>query len=763
MFIDETREHLHAWSTGMLEIEKTNDVSSIPIIFRAAHTIKGMAMTMGFTSMGEITHHAENLLDGIRNDKLKLNSSIMDALFHALDALETLLTEIEEIGEEQSKNWQAVLSELDTVNHVDDRTAQPSSNHDAFIDASNSVVRTIAQATIEQGYRVYEIEIGFSKQCLMPIARWTQVRQVLDDNMILHTDPEPNVLEEGDYSGNIKFVYSSLQDVELVIDSLLKVSEIEIRSIGEWQKQGNTSVKTEHVLSKETFEIDLHVETVIQEALRKGCNVYEIGVRLSDQTQMKVARLFMVFESFGGQDHIIFIDPLMEDLEKEAFDRDIQMIIWSNDSIEIILKSIESISEIELVELREWNKQENKSNETSTKEQSKVEKKHQNKNETKKVSTIRVDTEKLDELMNLFSELVIDKTRLEQIRTEVSHNGLTQTTEHMSRVSNQLQELIMSIRMVPVESVFQRFPRMVRDTAKQVGKEIEFTISGENTELDRIVVEEIGDPIMHMLRNSIDHGIESTEVRVKNGKPSAGHIHLLAYPSGNYVFIEVEDDGGGINREKVLQKAIEKGIVQSGENLTDQQVYQLLFASGFSTADAISDLSGRGVGLDVVRAKIEALSGKVDIQSQPGKGTKFIIRLPLSLAILNGLLVKVNGDPYLIPIGTIAEVTEIPMLKSVNGQDVTVWRDQVVPVVHVGEVFEGTKNLQGKLILIHKGQQKAGLIVDELIGQQEVVLKSLDRELAKIPYFSGATILGDGTVALIIDTNAYFQEERNYA
>jgi two-component system chemotaxis sensor kinase CheA len=752
MFIDETREHLQAWSDGMLEIEKSKDIGVIPIIFRAAHTIKGMSMTMGFTQMGGITHHAENLLDQIRNGRLPLSPDVVDALFHALDALETLLQEIEEHGEERSTDWASLLQELERVLKGGD-SAGASAHAELAAASTESIVRKIADTAIEQGQRVYEIEIAFSDDCLMPMARWAQVRQAFDENKLLYTDPEPAVLEEGDYKGNIRFVLAADQDVEEIAQEILRVSEVRIVRFSEWQKQGNQAVRSGNLLPEEPVTDDEYVKSVIQHALEKGYRVYEVGVRLAPTTQMKSVRMYMVFEAAGGQDRLLYTNPPIDAIEREEIGQDVLFVLWSHDSIDKIRQAIESVAEVELVELREW-----KMNDKLERSENVVQQNRPKRSavEGKKGTTIRVDTEKLDELMNLFSELVIDKTRLEQIRGEVKHDGLQQTIDHMSRISNQMQELIMSIRMVPVESVFQRFPRMVRDTAKQLGKEIEFTMSGEDTELDRTVVEEIGDPIMHMLRNSIDHGIEPVEERRKRGKPDIGHIHLRAYPSGNYVFIEVEDDGGGIDREKVLRKAREKGIVDANDTLTDQQVYQLLFASGFSTADKISDISGRGVGLDVVKAKIESLSGKVEIHSQWGKGTKFVIQLPMTLAILDGLLVKVGENPYVLPIGTIAEVTEIPEIETVHGKPVTVWRDQVVPVEYVGEVFGEKRTEEGNLILIQKGQQKMGIIVDDLLGQQEVVLKSLDRDLKKIPFFSGATILGDGTVALILDTNAFF-------
>jgi two-component system chemotaxis sensor kinase CheA len=450
----------------------------------------------------------------------------------------------------------------------------------------------------------------------------------------------------------------------------------------------------------------------------------------------------------------------VQQIEQEQMGRDVLFVVWSKEDMQTVQKAIQSISEVEIVELHEWMQE----GEASQRGPNVIQKTEQQKTTTttekRKMSTVRVDTEKLDDLMNLVSELAIDKTRLERIRTEVPHVGLSETVDHMSRLSSQLQELIMSIRMVPVETVFNRFPRMVRDTSQQLGKEVEFTIIGQDTELDRTVVEEIGDPIMHMLRNSLDHGIESMAERRATGKPDNGHITLRAYAAGNHVFIEVEDDGHGIDRDRVFKKALEKGLVSSSEHLTDHQVYQLLFASGFSTADAISDLSGRGVGLDVVKTKIEALSGKVDVFSEPGKGTKFVVRLPMTLAIMDGLMVQVDGHPYLIPINSITETGVLQQVQTIYGREVMRWRGKVIPLVRVREVFH-LPPAQGPeaFLLLSRDEHTVALVVDELLGQLEAVLKALGQVVKQIPYFAGATILGDGSVALILDANAFMEAQ----
>ena len=271
--------------------------------------------------------------------------------------------------------------------------------------------------------------------------------------------------------------------------------------------------------------------------------------------------------------------------------------------------------------------------------------------------TIRVNIERLDVLMNLFSELVIDRGRLEQIAADINHTELQETVEHMSRISGDLQNLILTMRMVPIEQVFNRFPRMIRGLAKELGKKVNLQIIGAETELDRTVIDEIGDPLVHLLRNALDHGLESVEERRRLGKPETGTVELKAFHSGNHVFIEITDDGKGIDREKIIKKSIEKNIITSerAAELTDREVYQLLFSSGFSTAEEITDVSGRGVGLDVVKNKIESLGGTVSVDSELGKGSKFSIQLPLTLSIISAMLVQIQDAKYAIPLTSIIE------------------------------------------------------------------------------------------------------------
>ncbi|MCL6615541.1 MAG: chemotaxis protein CheA [Anoxybacillus ayderensis] len=519
--------------------------------------------------------------------------------------------------------------------------------------------------------------------------------------------------------------------------------------------------------------------TILKQSAEQGFHSYEVSVKLRSDCLLKAARVFMIFEVIEQIGEVIKSVPSVEMLEAEQFDDQFVVTVVTKVSQDELQKRIMKVSEVEevnvqpvdlhrsenTVEQKEEQKKEQKE-ETKTVEQT-VEKKQEAQEEKqtgKQVSnkTIRVNIERLDILMNLFEELVIDRGRLEQISRELNNPELHETVERMSRISGDLQNIILNMRMVPVETVFNRFPRMVRQLARDLGKKINLEIIGAETELDRTVIDEIGDPLVHLLRNAIDHGIETPDVRRAKGKPEEGTVKLKAYHSGNHVFIEIEDDGAGISREKVLRKAISKGIIseQNAANLTDKQVYELIFASGFSTADKVSDISGRGVGLDVVKSTIESLGGSVSIDSEEGVGSVFSIQLPLTLSIISVMLVEIQKEKYAIPLSSIIETAIVKKedILHAHNQKVIDFRGKVVPLLFLKDIFEVPVIKEEddflSVVMVRKGEKMAGLVVDSFIGQQEVVLKSLGNYLTSVFAISGATILGDGQVALIIDCNA---------
>ncbi|SDY71323.1 two-component system, chemotaxis family, sensor kinase CheA [Evansella caseinilytica] len=525
------------------------------------------------------------------------------------------------------------------------------------------------------------------------------------------------------------------------------------------------------VPSFDTFE-----HTVLAQSKEQGYNAYFINIALREDCILKAARVYMVFEVLEQLGEVIKSYPTVDQLEEENFEREFSVTIVTKDTAADVENKIAKVSEIEKVEITDIHldelgtskdspADEKKETEADSSKRSQAKSDNGDNGDKKQAAankTIRVNIDRLDRLMNLFEELVIDRGRLEQISRELKSGELTDTVEHMSRISGDLQSIILNMRMVPVEQVFNRFPRMIRGLAKELNKKVELEIIGAETELDRTVIDEIGDPLVHLLRNSIDHGIESMEERRKKGKEEQGKITLKAYHSGNHVFIEVSDNGSGINSEKVLEKALERGVVteEISQTMTKQQIYELLFSSGFSTAEQISDISGRGVGLDVVKNKIESLGGNVSVNSEEGEGTQFSIQLPLTLSIISVMLVEVQDEIYAIPLSSIIETAIIKEeeILSAHNQRVIDFRGNVVPLIDLTEFLDVPRTREDdeycSIVVVRKGEKVAALVVNSFIGQQEIVLKSLGNYLTSVFAVSGATILGNGNVALILDCNS---------
>lgn len=531
---------------------------------------------------------------------------------------------------------------------------------------------------------------------------------------------------------------------------------------------------TENRLQYDDFEL-----TIISQSIEQQYHTYEISVKLREDTLLKAARVFMVFELLEKMGDVIKSLPTVDQLEAEQFEHEFHVCFVTMEAADDLQKIIMKVSEVEevlvtpvTVSFLDERKVEQDSSVPDTKAaviENNVDKQiPEPKKETGSASsnharskTIRVNIERLDILLNLFEELIIDRGRLQSIASDLKHADLNETVERITRNTGDLQSIILNMRMIPVDTVFNRFPKMVRQLARDLNKQVNLQITGAETELDRTVIDEIGDPLVHLIRNALDHGIESPEVRLAAGKPAEGTVSLRAFHSGNHVFIELEDDGAGINREKVLSKAISNGIIteESGKLLTDRQVNELIMASGFSTADKISDISGRGVGLDVVKTTIESLGGSISIDSTLGKGSLFSVQLPLTLSIISVMLVELSDEIYAVPLSSIIETSIIRSSEIMNAhnQKVIDFRGKVVPLIFLKDIFETERQQEEEflsVIIVRKGDKLAGLVVDSFIGQQEVVLKSLGNYLTDIFAISGATILGNGQVALIVDCNA---------
>ncbi|WP_309087100.1 chemotaxis protein CheA [Domibacillus sp.] len=566
------------------------------------------------------------------------------------------------------------------------------------------------------------------------------------------------------------------RDVSVIVEKLLIIEQGEAAAAVEAPEAPRAS-QPAAALSYDEFEW-----TVINQSKEQGFTCLEIAVSLRPDCVLKAARVFMVFEVLEKCGEVIKSSPSSEQLEEEKFDETFTVTLITKEPAGDIKEKIKKVSEVERVQVIEVTsvtepemkpaslppaapqpKLDSAAQETAKKQPAETEKgEAKSPKQAASNKTIRVNIERLDILMNLFEELVIDRGRLESISAELNHTELNETVERMSRISGDLQNIILNMRMVPVETVFNRFPKLVRQLSRDLGKQINLEIIGAETELDRTVIDEIGDPLVHLIRNAGDHGIEMPEVRLSKGKPAEGTIKLKAYHSGNHVFIEIEDDGAGINKDRVLQKALDKGIVTEEQALgmTDRQIFELIMASGFSTAEVISDLSGRGVGLDVVKTTIESLGGSITIDSQEGAGSIFSIQLPLTLSIISVMLVEVEKEKYAIPLSSIIETAIVKKedIMNAHNQQVIDFRGKVVPLLFLEDIFsvphEEDDDRFYSVVLVRKGEKMAGLVVDSFIGQQEVVLKSLGNYLSNVFAISGATILGDGQVALIVDCNA---------
>ena len=531
---------------------------------------------------------------------------------------------------------------------------------------------------------------------------------------------------------------------------------------------------------------------VITEAANGGMHAYHVKVTLSDNCVLKSARSYMVMNALDQLGEVVKSVPPAEDLEQEKFEHSFDVVVVTDSDAKAVEEALLSISEVDSAEIKDA-VEELKAFEapapapeaapvaapaapaanvpapaapavpTAKPSAPPAKKPAADTKKLKSGQSVRVDIEKLDTLMNLMGELVINKVRLEQIGTTHRLTELTETLEQMDRVTTDLQTVVMKVRMVPVGQVFNRFPRMVRDLAKELGKELNLTIEGEETELDRTVIDEIGDPIMHLLRNSLDHGLESPDAREAKGKPRIGEVGLIARHEGNNVVIMVTDDGKGIDADVIRRKAVEKGMISEDEanSLDDADAVRLIFLPGFSTAEVITDVSGRGVGMDVVRSKIETLGGHVDVETKIDEGSVFKIKLPLTLAIIQALLVKVQEEMYAIPLGSIDSTINITQedIKTVRNKEVIVLRGQIIPIIRLGDVLNVPRvnekdNDDIFVVVVHIGERKAGIVVDNLIGQQEIVIKTLGKLLAGLKVISGATVLGDGRVAMILDVSA---------
>ncbi|MCR5834198.1 MAG: chemotaxis protein CheA [Selenomonadaceae bacterium] len=697
MFLDESHEHLQSLNDGLLGLEdNAEDLSVLNEIFRNAHTLKGMSATMGYNKIAELTHEMEDVLDMLRKEQLSVSGDIIDTLFKCIDSLEQMINNVANGDPEDLIDVSDLVKKLSAISRGEAGGAAPAAKDKP---AEGGAAAPTAEAEAA------------------PAA----------------TGNESNIAVE-------------FTDTD---------------------------------------------KSLITEAEKSGMHGVYIKVTLSESCLLKSARSYMVMNALDEVGEVIRTIPPAEDLEQESFDHAFEIILITGSEVDAVRDVISGISEIEEVEVESIkfapaakaaapapapvaapaakpaatapaNAPAHAPAAKPSAPANKPAAGGSGGNNAQKKShagqSVRVDIEKLDTLMNLMGELVINKVRLEQIGQTHRLSELTETLEQMDRVTTDLQNIVMKVRMVPVSQVFNRFPRMVRDVTKELNKEINLTIEGEDTELDRTVIDEIGDPIMHLLRNSLDHGIEMPDEREAKGKPRIGEVGLIARHEGNNVVIMVTDDGKGIDADIIRRKAVEKGLFSQDEvdAMEDSDAVRIVFLPGFSTAEKISDISGRGVGMDVVKSKIESLSGHVDVETHVNEGSVFKIKLPLTLAIIQAMLVQVQDEMYAIPLASIDSTLSIQPtdISTVQNNEVIVLRGEIIPIIRMEETLmvphvRNTNELF--VVVVHAGDAKAGIVVDKLIGQQEIVIKTLGNLFMGLKMFSGATVLGDGRVALILD------------
>ncbi|QWG49861.1 chemotaxis protein CheA [Bacillus mycoides] len=585
-----------------------------------------------------------------------------------------------------------------------------------------------------------------------------------------------NVLDEIRH-GNMMVNANIIDVIFECIDNLEKmVTDVQQGGMGNIDVV-STKHKLEALLNG---NVEVSMEQVEQSSINNDDTVsHEVYITVEQQAILKAVRAIMCIEALQNVGDIQKTVPSIEEIEADAFGFEFTVYMDTDRSVEELKQVVLHVSEIEKVEVKQGNIAEegivqsiaatqlDPSLEARTPTASTTPAKSNTKTKNAKVEnrSIRVQLEKIERLMNMFEESVIERGRIDELAETIRNKELIEHLNRLGDISKDIQNVLLNMRMVPIETVFNRFPRMVRMLAKDLGKKIDLQIKGEDTEVDKIVIDEIGDPLVHLIRNAIDHGIETVENRRDAGKNETGTIKLEAFHSGNHVVIQITDDGNGIHKGKVLEKAIKNGVVTESEanKLTDREVFDLIFQPGFSTAEVVSDLSGRGVGLDVVKHTIHSLGGHLIIDSEEGKGSTFRIELPLTLSIIQSMLVQTNDKRYALPLGNIAEAIRIKKedIQSLQGKDVLNYRNQIIEVKHLSTVF-GEKTVDEAfasydsqmvpVLIVRNTHRSYGLIVNTIIGQREIVLKSLGDFFAESSnYFSGATILGDGRVVLILN------------
>ncbi len=755
LFVSETREYLQRLETCLLDLEeRPGDWDIMDEMFRSAHSLKGMAATMGYVAMVEAAHQLESMLQGVRDGRQEIGATEADTIFGWMDQLKELLAGPEEMlssspaGAAEATGAEAVDRE------VDSRDARSlGTTVDLDLSGLCPDERSRVQATLDAGRQVAMVTIALHDSCRLKAVRARVIVAAVDAHArVIGTNPSRDSMDSDQWPGLMKLYIEGTGCAELG-ECLRGLGDIESFDISVYGEDATLEVAggaAPQVPDEIADEVD---------------GLQCITVRLVPSCLLKSVRAYMALDVCRRHGDVISTDPSESDLDADRFDLEFSVTMEGPVPPEL-LDDLRAVSEIEAVEVRRadgdgrgpaYAAQDPSGGSAASSSSPGAPGAAGGRPGRIAEKTVRVETEKLDSLVNLVGEVVISRTRMLDLSRRSNGDDLRHAADQLNRVVTDLQNSTMRLRMVAVKGVFERFPRMVRDLCRASGKEARLVMSGEDTEMDRTLVDQLSDPLVHLLRNSVDHGIESREDRVASGKSPTATITLKAHHEGSHVVITVSDDGRGIDPDRIRDAAIARGVVtrDQASRMTSAEALDLAFKSGLSTAKEITDVSGRGVGLDAVRETVAGLSGTVEVDSRPGQGTEFAIRLPLTLAIIRALLVRANHT-YALPIETIRENLYVRRqdIRTIKGERAIVLRDRVIPLVAMTESLYGEVEEERDVypvVVLNGAGQRVAVIVDELIGQQEIVIKSLSKIIKGIRVVAGATVLGDGSVVLILD------------
>ena len=731
IFLAEVSEQLEILDEGLVRLERESDQAGLlQVLFRAAHTLKGSAGMIGHKRMVALTHALETVLDGIRKGLISIQTDLIDVCLQSVDMLHNLSDEVSTRAAcpQDIAPLLAAFASLGQLSTGHLPSGQMPTAQDKPEPAAVGLRPTDAVLPMQAARgHTFHIQAEISPDSMASAARAFQLMLALHElGEILAMEPAQEQIETASPVSIFKALLASEKPVEAIRSALSQISDIDRLSIGNEQIE----------LSSPVNQAPERPPVKKAPAIRLGDILLENG--LITEAQLQAALLEQSRET-GPKPLIGKTLVKMGFISQEVLD--------------------------EVVSEQAQHKQaDTHPGETNSEERTKG---------RANGKTVRTSVERLDSLMNLVGELITDRNRLYLVRSNFDTrfhgdsqvDALSETITHIGRITDQLQSEVMSIRMLPVANVFNKFPRLVRDLARKANKQVDLVIRGEDTELDRSVIEEISDPLIHLLRNAVDHGLELPAERLAAGKLERGSILVTARYEQGRIIVTVEDDGRGLDLERVKAKAVDKGLIGEKEasGLSEEEVIDLIFVSGLSTAKKVSDVSGRGVGMDIVRNNIERLNGNILVETWPGRGTRFQIVLPLTLAIVPTLLVRVGKGTYAIPLVTVIETLRVarPEIATINGRPVILLRDRVLPVIRLSAVFDlqETTNDQRNVyvVVVRSGKSQMGLIVDALVGEQEVVVKSLSAIVGEVTGVSSAAILGDGQVALILDVQGLFK------